>query len=381
MRDSNKFLHIITGLQVGGAERALYNLILGGLADGESMSILSLRDEGALGASIRELGVPVYSLGVIGPVPGAISMWHLRKLVQEMQPDVIQGWMYHGNLAACAASRLASSRPIVTWNIRQCLYSLMNEKYITRQIIRSNGWLSNIPNAIIYNSNLSKAHHETFGFAHDKGRVIPNGFDIDTLTPDINVRHAVRLHLAISPETLLVGHVGRYHPMKDHVSFLRAAVQVAMRVPEAIFLLIGRGVNLENPYLRQIVPGALSNRFIFLGERSDVPKLMQAMDVFCQSSWSEAFPNVLGEAMSSGVPCVATNVGDSARIVGDAGLLVPASDSYALAEALISVLTMPIERRLALGRKARTRIKENYDLSRVVHMYKALYEELVDGTR
>jgi len=135
-------------------------------------------------------------------------------------------------------------------------------------------------------------------------------------------------------------------------------------------------VSPENPTLAGIVPPELLERFIFPGERTDVQRLMQAMDVFCLSSWSEAFPNVLGEAMACGVPCVATDVGDSADIIGDTGIVVPPSDTEALARGLMLMLEKPDEERRALGRAARQRVKEHYSLAAVVEEYARLYEGL-----
>lgn len=371
-----RILHVITGLSTGGAERALFNVLAGGLGKAADVAVVSLRDEGTFGPRIRKLGVPVYSLGIMTGVPGLGAIARLRALLRELQPDVIQGWMYHGNLAASVASRLLPVRPAVAWNIRQSLYSLEGEKRLTRQVIRANRWLSTRADAIVYNSRLSRQQHEGFGFAGNRSRVIPNGFDLAAFRPNCEAGIATRRTLSLSEDVLVVGHVARFHPMKDHATFLRAAVQVAAEEPRARFLLVGREVNLGNPALAGIVPLDLMGRFTFLEERHDVPTLMQAMDVFCQSSWSEAFPNVLGEAMASAVPAVATDVGDSADIVGDTGIVVPPSDSAALARGVMAMLKKPDSERRALGRAARGRIEANYALPQIVDLYRDLYEAL-----
>ncbi len=375
-----KVLHVITGLSTGGAERALYNLLSGGLAARDGVAVLSLRDEGTYGPRIRDLGVPVYTLGMRRGLPGPAAITRLYMLVGELRPDMIQGWMYHGNLAATLAGWLAPGRPAVAWNIRHSLYSLTDEKPLTRQVIRANRRLSGRTDSIVYNSCLSREQHEAFGFLADRGRMIPNGFDTDNLQPSRELGQLVRRDLAIPEDALVIGHVARFHPMKDHASFLRAAVQVAIAMPNTRFLLAGRNVDLENAALFGIVPSDFVGRFYFMGERDDVPALMQAMDVFCQSSWSEAFPNVLGEAMALGVPCVVTDVGDSRDIVADTGITVPCSDSEALARGLMAMLSKQDDVRRALGRAARARVEANYALPRIVGEYQGLYEALASGT-
>jgi glycosyltransferase involved in cell wall biosynthesis len=370
-------LHLITGLEMGGAERALYGLVAGGLLEFGSLVVLSLRDEGVYGPRFRELGVPVHTLGMSRGMPKTNDIIRLTKLVRSVKPDVIQGWMYHGNLAASIAAVFAPGKPAVAWNVRQSMYDLASEKRMTRQVIRANRFLSPRADALLYNSQLSRTQHEAFGFASRRGRVIPNGFDLEALEPNLSIRESVRKTLGVSRDELIVGHVARFHPMKDHASYLRAAVIVAERNADVRFVLVGRDVSLDNSALSGIVPPHLAGRFICMGERSDVYRLMQAFDVFCQSSWSEAFPNVLGEVMASGVPCVATDVGDSACIVGDTGRMVPPINPSALAEAVIALLSIPKSGRVALGRAARKRIESRYNLSAIVSSYADLYGKLI----
>lgn len=376
-----KILHIITGLATGGAERALYTLLSAGLAKRFDCAVMSLSTEGTIGAPIRALGVPVHTLEIRAGIPGPGAMVRLRRHVMAFRPDVIQGWMYHGNLAASFAAWSAPGRPRLAWNVRQSLYDLAKEKPLTRQVIRANRVLCHHPDAIVYNSNLSRIQHERFGIATKRGIVIPNGVDSTLLRPDLASGMEVRRELGIDPEALVVGHVARFHPMKDHAGFLRVAVDVAKQVAEARFLLIGRNVGPNNPALFGIIPPDLMPRFIFSGERRDVPRLMQAMDVLCSSSsWGEAFPNVLGEAMACGVPCVATDVGDSASIVGETGIIVPPSDGKALARALTNMLRKSPKSRAGLGHDAKQRINAHYSIEETVESYTKLYERMAGRT-
>jgi len=371
-------LHVITGLSTGGAERALYNLLQGGLAGYFNSHVISLSDEGTIGPLIKPLGVPVTVLGMRGGRPSISGLAKLYRVIRRFQPDLIQGWMYHGNLAATLARTLAPGRPVLAWNIRHTLYDLTNEKPMTRQVIRANRLFASTPDALLYNSHLSRKQHEDFGFTSLNGWVIPNGFDVQKFCFSGDVRKRVRSELGIPVAAEVIGHVARLHPMKDHPVFLRAASDLALRYPEAHFLLSGRNVSLENNILEQLVPEQIRNRFHLLGERSDISEIMNAMDIFCLSSaWGEGFPNVLGEAMATGLPCVATDVGDSPILIGDTGVVVPPSDREALASGIESLLTMHPEKRHALGASARARIETNYTLGMIVKQYADLYQGLL----
>jgi len=370
-------LHVITGLTTGGAERALYNLLKGGLAERTNSHIISLRNDGTIGPRIRALGIPVTTLDMLGGWPSLSGLIKLRRVVREFQPEIIQGWMYHGNLAATLARTMVSRRPILVWTIHSSLYDLNHEGRITRQVIRANRFFSFAPDALLYVSRLSRKRHEDFGFASPNGRVIPNGIDVQLFSFSSASRQHVRSELGIPGDAPVVGHVARLHPMKDHPSFLKAAADLAQRYPETHFLLCGRDVLLEETALAQLIPTQVQDRFHLLGERSDVSALMSAMDIFCQSSWSEAFPIVLGEAMVTQVPCVVTDVGDSATIIGDTGVVVPPRDVKALVDGIESLITKSLEDRRTMGASARARIQANYTLGAVVEQHAALYEKLM----
>src|SRR5680860_500401 len=284
--------------------------------------------------------------------------------------------LLQGGLAALLARFRANGRPALAWNVRHSLYDLAYEKPMMRQVIRTNRWLSPAPQAVLYNSRLSRKQHRAFGFSSRNARIIPNGVNLRRFAYSPEAGRRVRSELGIPGDAPIVGHVARLHPMKDHANFLRAAASLAARHPEVHFLLSGIDVVWENKALAELVPEEMQGRFHMLGERSDVPDLMSAMDVFCLSSWAEAFPNVLGEAMATGVPCVATDVGDSADIVDDTGVVVPPRDANALVDGIERLLMMPPEGRRALGAAARARVQANYELGIVVEQYERLYESL-----
>jgi len=371
-----RVLHIITTLDNGGAERALYNLIVGGLASTDEHFILSLRDEGKYGQLLSEEGIPVFSLGMKQSIPGIRIINRLRIVIRKVQPDIIQGWMYHGNLASIIAKMMFTRRSVVVWNIRQSLYDLTTEKIMTQYIIKIARFISGSVDKILYNSQLSRQQHEDFGFNKKSAEVIPNGFDSKRLLPNKTIAREQRRVLGIPKDALIIGHIARFHPMKDHVTFLNAAVRVAKEATNVWFVFIGYGVTSDNSFLNNKVPESFKERFLFLGDRDDVTDLMQILDLSCLSSWSEAFPNVLGEAMALGKPCVATDVGDCADIIGDIGFIVPSKDEKAMAEALLAFIFKSKEQRDQMGMAARERIEKKYALPKIVNQYKMLYENI-----
>lgn len=370
-----RILHVITGLGTGGAEAMLYKLLQATNGTIESY-VLSLMTGGSNAARIEALGVGVDSLGMVrGGLPGPASLLQLRRTVREFQPDLVQGWMYHGNLAAWLAVRLCVPHPRLFWNLRQTLYDIRRETNLTRWLIRLGAWLSPSAGTIIYNSEVSALQHESAGYAASKRQVIPNGFDVCALVPRAEAGRAVREEFGLEPDALLVGQVARYHPMKGHRALLRAAASVAQSHPRARFLLVGCDVTAANPVLaEQIGAQGLTGRVVLAGERADVPRLMAAMDIVVSASeWGEGFPNVLGEAMAAGAPCVATDVGDSGNVIGDCGRLVPAGNPAELARAINDLLYLAPERRAALGARARERIEMHFSMDSVAARYLDVY--------
>tara|TARA_B100001778_G_C18604478_1_gene639062 strand:+ start:4057 stop:5223 length:1167 start_codon:yes stop_codon:yes gene_type:complete len=372
-----KITHIITGLNTGGAERALYNLLASDFGSKYDCSVISLIDEGTYGTKIRALGVPVYVLNMRADFSIFNSIILLRNIIKKIAPDILQGWMYHGNLAATIARYFCDEASILAWNIRHSLYELKTENFKTRLIIKANKIFSRRANAIFYNSRVSKSQHENFGFDHKNSVYNPNGFDIDILSPSEEKRRIVRGKLRISDNDIVIGHVARYHPMKDHASFIKAAIMAMSERSDLVVLMIGRGVKANTSFLLSDLPETLITRFHFLGERSDVYDLMQSMDGFCLSSaWGEGFPNVLGEAMSVGIPCITTDIAESSEVVGNTGIVVPPSDPEKLAEALLTFLNLSTSKKFALGQAARRRIKENYLMRINIECYEATYQKL-----
>jgi glycosyltransferase involved in cell wall biosynthesis len=378
-----KIAHIITGLATGGAERSLYNLLHGGIAKHFNCQVICLGNEGHVGDQIRDLSVPVTNLDMSVGRPSFAKVQKMCGIIREFRPDLIQGWMYHGNLAASLLCFLGTGRrSSLVWSIRCSLYDLRHEKLTTQMVIRLNKIFSSFPDALLYNSRLSRNQHEAFGYNSLNGQVIPNGIDVKGFSFSSALRQKVRSKLCIPEDAKVIGHVARLHPMKDHSLFLKVAVDLAQRYLGTQFILCGQGISFSNSVLGKLVPLEIRDRFHLLDERSDVSEIMCAMDIFCLSSaWGEGFPNVIGEAMAIGLPCVATDVGDSSIIIGKTGIVVPPCNEEALLSGIESLIAMPNEGRRALSASAQARINANYTLGKIVEKYVILYEKLIKEKR
>lgn len=367
-------MFLTTGLATGGAEMMLLKVCSRLDRLRFAPVVVSLGEKGVLGPRIEALGIPVHALGMR---PHRLSLGgalFLRRLVRSVGPSVIQGWMYHGNLAASLAG---GGKPVV-WGIRQSLYDLRKERMLTRWVIRVGALMSRSARVIVYNSETSARQHEAFGFDPSLTRIIPNGFDTDVFVPDAGARASTRHELGLSENVVLIGLIGRYHPMKNHRLFLEAAALVGRECPAVRFLLAGAQTEARDPVVGALIAeSGLGDRLLTLGERNDVPRLQAALDIGCSTSaWGEGFANVIGEAMSCGVPCVVTDVGDSARVVGDTGRVVPSGDAHALAAAWKDLIGLGRERRQALGMRARQRVIDKFSLGTIVKAYEDLYGTL-----
>lgn len=374
-----KILHVITGLPMAGAQMALYRLLTDIDRERFDCCVISLMDRGPVGKMIEDLGVPVHSLNMERgiPTPG-VGRRFIRLVRSVPAPDVIQGWEYHGNMASSAARCLLRGRPAVVWNVRHTPIQLSDEKRLTAWIIRAGKWISNYVDGIIYNAEASRSVHERLGYKRSVGLVLDNGFDLGQTLSSSETRHTIRMEIGLAPDVPVIALIARFHPMKDHATFLSAAGLLLKKHPDVQFVLSGEKVDADNVYLCDLIAkSGLEQRVHLLGERQDVSRLLTAIDILAlTSAWGEGFPNIVGEAMACGVPCVVTGIGDSARVVGMTGFVVRPKDPGALVDAWDRILSLPVDERRALGVKARCRIEENYSLGRMVQAYESLYESI-----
>jgi glycosyltransferase involved in cell wall biosynthesis len=368
-----RIVHITSGLGVGGAETMLYRL-LGDLTSNANQEHLVITLTPGCEFNFDGIGVKVRVIDL--KRLGVLGLLTLRRIVHSLRPDVVQGWMYHGNIAATFSA--PSGVPVV-WGIHHSLHDLCNENRSIRALVRLGKWLSGYRRTrrIVYVSEASRTHHICYGYQAAKALVIPNGFDCNYFRPDSILRSATRQRLGVEPHHLLVGSFGRFHPVKDHKTLICAFAQVIDRIPTARLVLAGSGIDVSNDELVSLLAfHGVTDKVILLGLCGDMPALYNALDLYVLSSLSESFPNVLGESCAVGVPCVTTDVGDAARIVEGTGRAVPPGDARALAQAIAVFLEQHPAQRISAGERARTHVLTHFSLAAAVSAYNTLYEGL-----
>lgn len=369
-------VHVIADLTTGGAEIMMKRLIE---AHGDTCDfqhhVISLHSLGRVGPELQAQGIPVQPLGMRGALEIPKVIKQLAKTFREIEPDVVHCWMYHANLLGGAAARLSGNGRVI-WGIRATGFNqTMGVSRATTLLRRGSAILSHIiPAAIVYVANAARAAHEKIGYASSKGLVIPNGYP----PPHTKSRASAARQLGLNEKDLVVGSVGRFNAAKDPRTFVEAAAMVSAARPEARFVMIGRGVSPNAELEGWIAAHAMTDRFVLLGDVKDVDECLVAMDIFCLHSVTEGFPNVVAEAMNSGVPCVVTDVGDAAALIGDAGTVVPPSNPRALADAIVNLIDAGSDARRALGEGGRRRIMERFSIESIVKRYEALYRALID---
>jgi glycosyltransferase involved in cell wall biosynthesis len=367
---------VITSLGTGGAETMLFKLLERLDRACFSPVVISLTSKGDFGTSLERIGVPVHAIRMHPGVPGPLGFLRLARTLAKVKPDLVHTWMYHADLLGGLAARLAGAAPVV-WSIRHSDLSREHNKWSTLAVVRLCARLSSIlPVRILSCSERARQIHVAAHYAAYKFTVIPNGFELDRFGPSAQARTSVRQELGLHPDTPLVGHVGRWHPQKNHCGLIEALETAHRERPDVHFLLAGSSVESANqPFWRLVVDAGLQDCCHALGRRTDVPRLMASLDVLVSSSHGEAFPNVLGEAMACEVPCVVTDVGDCAEVVGDTGCIVAAGDMQGLATHLLDLLRLPPDQRAEFGLRARQRVAAHYEIGDVVHRYEKFYQE------
>jgi glycosyltransferase involved in cell wall biosynthesis len=375
-----KIVFISTSLTTGGAELMLLKLLQHLNRSRFNPVVVSLQSKGEVGPRIEALGIPVIALGMNPGIPNPLRLLALVNHLRKIKPVVTQTWMYHADLLGGLAARLVGCRRVV-WGLRNSNLNVQLSRRSTLLVVKACAAVSTwLPLRILSCSIRAAEVHVAVGYRAGKIQVIPNGFDLGRFVPNDEARQSVRAELGVAAETPLVGLMARYDAQKNHVGFIEAAALIHQEMPEVHFVLAGGSVNAKNIVLSDAIRSlGLSTRMHLLGQRDDMPRLMAALDVLASSSYGEAFPNVLGEAMACGVPCVVTDVGDSAEIVGDTGRVVQSGDMKNLADRIVKLLSLAPEDKLALSQKARKRVEMHYEISNVAKRYEAFYERLVES--
>ena len=349
---------LIRSLHIGGSERQFVVLARGLAARGHTVRIFVYVPGGALESEVTGAGVPVEC------VPKA-GRWDLRGFLGRLSarigafgPDVLHSYGHVPGIFSSRLKRGLGGVPVV-WGIGVARLDYSLYHWLVPASIWGGMPFSRTADRIILNSHAGLAYHASIGYPRDRMQVIPNGIDTVRFHPDPEAGRAVRTELGIRSDERVIGYVGRLDPIKDHGTFLESARGLLDRGVAARFVCVGGG---PNGYVEQLRARAaaleLRDRVLWLGARTDLPRVYNAMDLNTSSSLSEGLSNALAEAMACGIPCAVTDVGDSARLVGDTGAVVRSRDPDALCTAWARLLAQD---RRSLAERARARVVEHYD--------------------
>lgn len=377
---SIRLAHIITGLDGGGAEFMLARLCAALPRELYQVQVFSLTRGGLIAARLRALDIPVFELDLkaAGDVPR--GMLGLRHALREFAPDLVQTWLCHADLLGGLLARLSLRVPVI-WGVHQAEYDASTTPFTTRMVLRACAWLADkVPARIVSCSAAGRRARIAAGYPAELFEVITNGVDLQQFQPDGSAGARLRAELGVSSATLLVGMPARWHIDKDHAVLCAAARGVLEVCPDSCFVLCGEGITAEQHELTQMIAATgHAAAFRLLGFRDDMGALLAGLDIGVLSSRTEAFPNVIVETMACAVPFVATDVGDVAAIIGDAGRVVAPRDPAALTRALLELLQAPAARRAACAQRARQRAVAQFSLAAAVARYEALYHAVLDA--
>lgn len=372
-----KVVHVIVGLNVGGAELMLKRLIESQKQlPGYEHSVISLTDSGVIGPQLISQGISVRCLGMKGLLGLPKAFLCLLAEIRSFRPDIVQTWMYHADLLGGLAARFSGIRNVI-WGVRTTDLE-KGGKSATRLIRKLCAYLSrSIPTKIVCAAEASRKAHVAVGYYAQRMLVIPNGFDLSHLIATVEQRRTLRASLSLSEEHFVIGSLGRFNAVKDQANFIAATAILAKLNPALRFLMVGRGLTADNVALTELLNDTgCADRYILLGERGDAAVCLSAMDIFCLHSKTEGFPNVLGEAMAMGVPSVVTDVGDAALLLGGNGIVVPAQDARALSLGLKQMMELSSEERRLLSANAKARIVEKFTMDHSSQKFRQLYDDL-----
>jgi len=369
-----RICHLITGLDTGGAERSLVNLVTAMNRGEFENEVVTLLKPGPMAQVLAQAGIPVTSMGLGRHRPNPAALLSLIRYVRAKRPTILQTWLYHADFVGTAAAFFAKPEYLI-WNVRSSEIDKPGIARSARYMARLLAMLSRWPDAIVINSQDGQRYHERIGYRPKQWVNIPNGVDLERFSPRRNERAMLRDRLGLPVEAAVIGLVARYHPMKDVETFLRAASLFQQDHANAKFVLCGDGMTPDYAPLAELVRSLnLDRRVVLLGRRPDIELIYPTFDALTLCSvGGEGFPNVLCEGMACDVPCVATDVGDSAEIIGDCGLIVPLRDPQALAGAWQTLLERPSQLRTD---SARSRVAARYSLEKMCAHYESFYRSI-----
>jgi glycosyltransferase involved in cell wall biosynthesis len=367
-----KVVFLIRSLGQGGTERQLATLIPQMSKDRFEVTVITFYPDGTFSAEMAANKVRVLSLNKRGRWDVFGFLWRLASELRKIRPDIVHSFLVEPNLVAVFLKLFVSSK--LVWGVRLAKMDLRQYDWFVRLNFRLQVLLSGVPDLIIFNSNKARTDYLALGFPAQRSLVIHPGVDVDKFCPDRQSGIPIRKAWNIEDRTVLIGLIGRFDPQKDHDTFVKAAALLSAEVIDCCFVFVGDGpVDYVNRLRRIVAQYNLSDRVVWAGPRADMPAVYNALDIACLSSVGEGLPNAIAEAMSCGIPCVVTDVGDSALLVGETGIVVPPHNPQALAVGLKECIE---NLRVGLTADPRQRIVKEFNLQRFVERTEAALDSL-----
>ncbi len=367
---------IINSLDRGGAETVMVDLMNVLKKNNIDLHVISLLGKGNVYNDIANLGIKVSAINKKKSIFFVFSFIKLLLLLIRTKPDVVHTWMYHSDLFGGLAAKIAGVKKII-WSIHNTNLDKDKTKLSTRITVRICVILAYwIPTGVIFCSIKSAKYHALIGYPKEKITIIHNGFNTSKYHPTKEFRSKLLNELDITnKDVFLIGHIGRFNPIKNHAGFINAASIINKSFPEVHFILAGDGVDSQNKSLNLIIDNLGVSKVVhMIGYRSDTLEIISSLDLLVSSSFGEAFPLVVGEAMSCEVPCVVTNVGDSAYLVNDTGEIVYNNSAYDIANGVKKILKMKEEDYRKMCICARYRIIDNFKIETIAKQYMEVYK-------
>ena len=371
-----KIIILCRSLCAGGAERQLVELAKGLRSGGNDVMVVLFYGGGELEGELQAADVNIMTLNKRGRWDAYANIVRLARIIKHFRPDILHGYMPSANIVS-VIMKLFCSKLKVVWGVRSSYMDLSHYDLTARILYKLEPKLSHFADTVIVNSHAGYKHAVKSGYHAKKLVVIQNGIDTESFCPNREAGKRVRAELGVNDDEILIGIVARFDPLKDHELFLRAASLVSMKRPDARYVCIGDGPAEYRDMLKERAKElGVSHAVIWAGARNDMSDIYNAIDLVVNASYCEGFSNVIGEAMSCGVPCVVTDVGDSAEIVGDCGYVVPPKDPERLTDAIMRILSLQLGGLREMGLRGRERMVSCFSTPRMLERTTAILEEI-----
>ncbi len=373
-----RVLYLVPSVDALGPESMLSRVLEDAAARHQECAVLSIRPPGAGGEALRDRGIRLFSLRLAHGWQAPLAMLRLTRIVNAFAPDILHGWMHAGSLAA-SLGRTTMNRPVsLVWNFSQSLPAAPG-----RRLHRLGSALSRRPDAIVYNSRTLARQHAAAGYHIETSQLIPDGFDTARHRPRDGAREQLCASFGIDPKAVVIGHIAARHPKNDQAMLIEAVARARSIGQNLHLLMVGAGFERPNQDLHELAARVLPEGCVtFSGPRGDISEWFPGLDVLAVSTaWGDGIPQPIGEALASGVPVVATDLGDSVEIVGPCGRIVPPQDPVGFGEALLAMAAMGADQRRQLGEAGRQRMIERFSLDTALDRYREMHQRLHGDSR